>query len=200
MAPRAEAQLRCGDGQRKRYLQNSRKPLACARHINPALKQQPLLSRDREGAVPFARFSHIASTSEACPIAFDSRWLATRCGGPRGGPPGPLPAPWPAYSHCESLLYDRKAARGLSRRPGGLPQPLLRNSSSAKNYAAYRRSRRPIRRRWRDHGLAIRTPHWMIWRSRPKHAKDRSSTFCTIRRSTAFGTTRGSWRWKRRLG
>ena len=30
-----------------------------ARLINPALKQQPLLSRDREGAVPFARFSRI---------------------------------------------------------------------------------------------------------------------------------------------
>src|ERR1035441_5001874 len=30
-----------------------------ARLINPVLKQQPLLSRDREGAVPFARFSRI---------------------------------------------------------------------------------------------------------------------------------------------
>jgi hypothetical protein len=28
-----------------------------ARLINPALKQQPLLSRDREETVPFARFS-----------------------------------------------------------------------------------------------------------------------------------------------
>jgi hypothetical protein len=28
-----------------------------ARLINPAFKQQPLLSHDREGAVPFARFS-----------------------------------------------------------------------------------------------------------------------------------------------
>ena len=30
-----------------------------ARPNNPVLKQQPLLSRDREGAVPFARFSRI---------------------------------------------------------------------------------------------------------------------------------------------
>jgi hypothetical protein len=53
---------------------------ACLRAplINPVLKQQPLLSRDREGAVPFARFSRILQVplkhalgklkqAEACP-------------------------------------------------------------------------------------------------------------------------------------
>jgi Tfp pilus assembly protein PilF len=61
-------------------------------------------------------------------------------------------------------------------------------------------SPRPIRRRWREHGWGIKTRRSRSWRSRPSHAKGRFYTLSTSRHSTVFGTTRGSWRWKRRWG
>jgi hypothetical protein len=53
-----------------------------------------------------------------------------------GSTPGPLPAPWPAFSRCESLFCDRKAARGRAAQARGPAPPDFRRNLTVENYVA----------------------------------------------------------------